>query len=154
LPLALPRACGFSSGRPPTSRSSRSPSGDRIGPEHFLPEAERAAFLEARDYEARNLDALEKLNARERESRWRGERLSDEEVRRIGSYQRTYNEMSRGERFVQERCAAGHGSATVGRRGAAGGVVGWADLLAMSAVPRAATGWAMRTLFRAWEERE
>jgi zinc/manganese transport system permease protein len=73
-----------------------------IGPERFLTAQEREAFLEAGAYEARYQAELEALNARERQSRWQGERLSDDEVRRIGSYQRSFNEMGRGERFVQE----------------------------------------------------
>jgi zinc/manganese transport system permease protein len=73
-----------------------------IGPERFLSESERDAYLDARAYEQGYHRQLEALNARERESRWRGERLSDEDVRRIGSYQQSFNEMGRGERFVQD----------------------------------------------------
>ncbi len=73
-----------------------------VGPEHFLSQGEREAFREAHEYEERYLLELETLNDRERRSRWSGERLSDEEVRRIGSYQQSYNEMARGERFVQD----------------------------------------------------
>jgi zinc/manganese transport system permease protein len=73
-----------------------------VGPERFLSESERDAFLDARAYEQAYQLQLEALNARERESRWRGARLSDEDVRRIGSYQQSFNEMGRGERFVQD----------------------------------------------------
>ena len=34
--------------------------------------------------------------------RYQGTPLSDDEIRRIASYQQTFNEMTRGERFVQE----------------------------------------------------
>jgi zinc/manganese transport system permease protein len=73
-----------------------------IGPERFLSAGERATFLDAEVYEARYQRQLADLNARERDSRWHGARLSDEDVRRMGSYQRSFNEMGRGERFVQD----------------------------------------------------
>jgi zinc/manganese transport system permease protein len=73
-----------------------------IGPEGFLSASERDAFLDAEAYEARYRRQLDELNARERDSRWHGARLSDEDVRRMGSYQQSFNEMGRGERFVQD----------------------------------------------------
>jgi zinc/manganese transport system permease protein len=73
-----------------------------IGPERFLSAGERDAFLDAEAYEARYRRQLDELNARERDSRWHGARLSDEDVRRMGSYQQSFNEMGRGERFVQD----------------------------------------------------
>jgi len=45
---------------------------------------------------------VERLNAMERTARYQGAALSDEEVRRIASYQQTFNEMARGERFVAD----------------------------------------------------
>ena len=45
---------------------------------------------------------VDQLNAREKAARFQGEPLSDEEIRRIASYQQSFNEMARGERFVQE----------------------------------------------------
>ena len=38
----------------------------------------------------------------ERAARYQGAILGDDEIRRIASYQQTFNEMTRGERFVQE----------------------------------------------------
>jgi len=73
-----------------------------FGPERFLSESERDVYLDARAFEQGYQRQLEALNDRERESRWRGARLSDEDVRRIGSYQQSFNEMGRGERFVQD----------------------------------------------------
>jgi zinc/manganese transport system permease protein len=37
---------------------------------------------------------------REEERRWKGEPLDEVEVRRIGSFLKSYNEMTRGEEFV------------------------------------------------------
>ncbi|HXW27623.1 MAG TPA: LPXTG cell wall anchor domain-containing protein, partial [Xanthobacteraceae bacterium] len=41
------------------------------------------------------------LNAKERAARVGGPPLSDDEVRRVASYQQSFNEMARGERFVE-----------------------------------------------------
>ncbi len=38
----------------------------------------------------------------EKAARYQETPLSDDEIRRIASYQKTFNEMTRGERFVQE----------------------------------------------------
>ncbi len=45
---------------------------------------------------------VDRLNALEKAARYQGTPLSDDEIRRIASYQKTFNEMTRGERFVQE----------------------------------------------------
>lgn len=77
---------------------------NRIGlrPETFMDQAEGARYAEAAAMEQRYRAELEALSNQERQSRWRGAGLTDDEVRRIASYQQTYNEMARGERFVQE----------------------------------------------------
>jgi zinc/manganese transport system permease protein len=71
-----------------------------IGPETFLTADERATYADAQATAARWENEVDRLNARERRSRWSGERLSDDEVRRVGSYQQSFNEMARGELFV------------------------------------------------------
>ena len=38
----------------------------------------------------------------EKAARYQGAPLSDDEIRRIASYQQSFNEMTRGERFVQD----------------------------------------------------
>ncbi|HVM80932.1 MAG TPA: metal ABC transporter permease [Stellaceae bacterium] len=68
----------------------------------FLHEDERAIYDDAREEADRLAAELDALNARERDARWRGRELSDDEVRRVGSYQQTFNEMARGELFVME----------------------------------------------------
>ena len=50
--------------------------------------------------ERRHRLEIERLDELERRSRWQGDELSADEVRRIGSVQRTLTEMGRGEHFV------------------------------------------------------
>ena len=45
---------------------------------------------------------VDRLNAKEKAARYEGAPLPDEEIRRIASYQQSFNEMTRGERFVQD----------------------------------------------------
>ena len=71
-----------------------------IGPETFLSPEERDTWRDAAATASRWQDEVDRLNADERRSRWAGKALSDDEVRRIGSYQQSFNEMAAGERFV------------------------------------------------------
>lgn len=73
-----------------------------LGPEPFLSEDERATYEDAAAMAERLRRQIEGLNAGERAARWQGTGLSDEDVRRIGSYQRSFNEMARGELFVMD----------------------------------------------------
>jgi zinc/manganese transport system permease protein len=73
-----------------------------LGPTPFLAAGERATYAGAGRDMLRFQDEVDRLNAREKAARYEGAPLSDEEIRRIASYQQTYNEMTRGERFVQE----------------------------------------------------
>jgi len=59
-----------------------------VGPDRFMSPRERAEYLEAA--------------AIERQSRWQGDELTSDEIRRIGSMQQTLTEMGRGERFVMD----------------------------------------------------
>jgi zinc/manganese transport system permease protein len=70
-----------------------------LGPAWYLSERERETFESAVADAARFDGELARLNARERAART-GAPLPDEEVRRIASYQMSFNEMARGERFV------------------------------------------------------
>ena len=78
------------------------PAATGIGPGRFLNERERAIFEDATRDSVRFQGEVERLNAKERAARYQGAPLSDEEVRRIASYQQTFNEMTRGERFVAD----------------------------------------------------
>jgi zinc/manganese transport system permease protein len=60
----------------------------------------QAIAVEAAGFSERYRDEAAKLRAREEERRWKGEPLDEVEVRRIGSFLKSYNEMIRGEEFV------------------------------------------------------
>src|SRR5262249_34396757 len=72
------------------------------GAEYFMTPAERADYLEAVRTEHRHQGEVDRLYALERETRWQGDALTADDVRRIGSMQRTLTEMGRGERFVMD----------------------------------------------------
>jgi len=73
-----------------------------IGPERFMTPRERADYLEAASSERRHEGESDRLTGLERQSRWQGEPLGSDDVRRIGSMQQTLTEMRRGERFVMD----------------------------------------------------
>jgi len=72
-----------------------------LGPAMFLDANDRTAYQEAIRDAARFQQEVASLNAKERAARV-GAPLSDEEVRRVASYQQSFNEMARGERFVED----------------------------------------------------
>ncbi len=71
-----------------------------LGPDKFMSSRERTEYLDAAATERRNTAEVNRLYDLERRSRWQGEALTADEVRRIGSVQQTLTEMGRGERFV------------------------------------------------------
>lgn len=71
-----------------------------IGPERFMTARERADYLDAAMVERRHQAEVDRLYDFERRSRWQGDELTGDELRRIGSVQQTLTEMGRGERFV------------------------------------------------------
>src|SRR6202521_142078 len=73
-----------------------------MGPAHFLNAGDRDIYESATRDMTRFQGEVDQLNAREKAARFQSEPLSDEEIRRIASYQQSFNEMARGERFVQE----------------------------------------------------
>jgi len=73
-----------------------------LGPDAFLPPGEQRTYRDAVRDTARYQAEVERLNAKERAARIGGTPLSDEEIRRFASYQQSFNEMARGERFVQD----------------------------------------------------
>ena len=73
-----------------------------MGPEYFMPPRERADYLEAATVAHRHQGDVDQLYALERETRWQGDALTADQVRRIGSMQQTLTEMGRGERFVMD----------------------------------------------------
>jgi zinc/manganese transport system permease protein len=68
----------------------------------FLTDRERDALDDAAAMEARYRNDVTRLTAAEQRARWQGDGLSDEDVLRLGSFQQSFNEMGRGERFVQD----------------------------------------------------
>jgi zinc/manganese transport system permease protein len=72
------------------------------GPTRFLGLTERDAYESAARDVVRFQGEVDRLNAMEKAARYQGTPLSDDDIRRIASYQKTFNEMTRGERFVQE----------------------------------------------------
>lgn len=77
-----------------------------IGPEAFLTPDEREAYAQAMKEGRLRQSQATQLTRLERQSRWQGEPLSDEAVRRIGTYQQAFNEMARGEEFVLKALSA------------------------------------------------
>jgi zinc/manganese transport system permease protein len=73
-----------------------------IGPDRFMTARERADYLEAAAIERRHKGEIDRLYDRERQSRWQGDELTPDDIRRIGSMQQTLAEMGRGERFVMD----------------------------------------------------
>ncbi len=71
-------------------------------PEQFLTARERADYLEAAAVERKQRAEIDRIYEFERTSRWQGEELTGDQVRRIGSLQQTLTEMNRGERFVMD----------------------------------------------------
>jgi zinc/manganese transport system permease protein len=72
-----------------------------VGPARFLSPTDRETLESAERDAVRFSGEVARLGAQERASRI-DEPLPDEEVRRIASYQQTFSEMARGERFVQD----------------------------------------------------
>jgi zinc/manganese transport system permease protein len=73
-----------------------------IGPAQFLSARDRGVFENAARHMLRFQGEADRLNVKEKAARHEGVPLSDDEIRRIASYQQSFNEMTRGEQFVQE----------------------------------------------------
>jgi zinc/manganese transport system permease protein len=82
----------------PLARAVESITG--YGPSSFLGSGERDIYESALRDSVRFQGEVDRLNARERSARYEAAPLSDEEIRRIASYQKSFNEMARGEQFV------------------------------------------------------
>ena len=73
-----------------------------FGPASFLGAADRELFEDAGRDTVRFQGEVDRLNAKEKAARYQGAPLSDDEIRRIASYQQSFSEMTRGEQFVQD----------------------------------------------------
>lgn len=70
------------------------------GPARFLGANERETFVAAQRDALRFRGEVDRLNRIEHDARRAATPLSDDEVRRLASYQQSFNEMVRGEQFV------------------------------------------------------
>lgn len=77
-----------------------------FGAADFMSESDRRIFNEAAGDSVRFQAEFDRLDALEKAARVGAAPLADDEVRRIASYQRSFNEMTRGERFVQDTLRA------------------------------------------------
>ncbi len=68
----------------------------------FLTLEERQIFAEAFSGEGKMHSEIERLDAMERNSRWQGAELTQEELRQLSSYTVSFQEMEKGEQFVQQ----------------------------------------------------
>ena len=73
-----------------------------IGPAQFLGATERETYESAVRDVARFQGEVDRIDAMEKAARYQATPLSDDDIRRIASYQQSFNEMTRGERFVQD----------------------------------------------------
>jgi zinc/manganese transport system permease protein len=108
-----------------------------VGPAQYLAAHERELYADAVADTARFQAEVDRLNAGERAARYRGAPLSDDEIRRIASYQQGFSEMTRGERFVQDVL-----------RGKARARERWIFGLPLALAALAGLGWLGRPLWR------
>ena len=73
-----------------------------LGPTNFLDTSDGKIYESAAHDRLRFQAEVDRLNTREKAARYEGAPLPDDEIRRIASYQQSFNEMTRGEQFVQD----------------------------------------------------
>ena len=73
-----------------------------LGSSTFLSSSERDIYESAARDIVRFQGEVDRLDAMEKTARYQGSPLADDEIRRIASYQQSFNEMTRGERFVRD----------------------------------------------------
>jgi zinc/manganese transport system permease protein len=72
-----------------------------LGSVNFLSASEGDIYESAARDIVRFQGEVDRLDAMEKSARYQGSPLADDEIRRIASYQQSFNEMTRGERFVR-----------------------------------------------------
>lgn len=95
----------------------------------YMDEKARRIAADAEAHAARYREEASKLRAREAERRWKGEPMDEIEIRRVASFLKSYNEMTKGEEFVAREVRS---RARAGRRFAVAGVF---MLLALACAP-------------------
>jgi len=73
-----------------------------LGPATFLSPSEGDVYESAARDIVRFQGEVDRLDAMEKTARYQASPLPDDEIRRIASYQQSFNEMTRGERFVRD----------------------------------------------------
>lgn len=72
----------------------------------YMTGAEREIHEDARLHAERYQREADRLNERERRSRWEGRDMGETELRRLSSFLKSYNEMRKGEEFVMREVRA------------------------------------------------
>lgn len=70
--------------------------------EAYFNDQEKGIYADAENYVQRYSAEAARLTALEARSRWQGAAMDDESIRKISSFQQSYNEMIKGERFVMQ----------------------------------------------------
>jgi zinc/manganese transport system permease protein len=70
--------------------------------EAYFNAPERGIYTDAENYAKRYSAEMTRLSKLEIGSRWQGAEIDDETIRKISSFQQSYNEMIKGERFVMQ----------------------------------------------------
>lgn len=70
--------------------------------EAYFNNQEKEIYVDAENYAKRYSAETTRLTTLEARSRWQGAAINDETIRKISSFQQSYNEMIKGERFVMQ----------------------------------------------------
>lgn len=70
--------------------------------EAYFNNQEKEIYADAENYAKRYSAETTRLTTLEARSRWQGAAINDETIRKISSFQQSYNEMIKGERFVMQ----------------------------------------------------
>lgn len=70
--------------------------------ETYFNNQEKEIYADAENYAKRYSAEMTRLTTLEARSRWQGAAINDETIRKISSFQQSYNEMIKGERFVMQ----------------------------------------------------
>lgn len=72
----------------------------------YFSHQDKEIYADAQNYVKRYAAEMTRLTTLEARSRWQGAAIDDETVRKISSFQQSYNEMIKGERFVMQEIRA------------------------------------------------
>ena len=66
----------------------------------YLNKIEKKIQIDVQEHAIKYKKRIEELNSQENESRWKGSQLTEEQIQKVSSFLRIYNEMIRGENYV------------------------------------------------------